>query len=215
MRRLQAHPDASARGAGGVNHCPYDGEVPGSDRTDAVAVMTDGIVRLRPVVRGDVAALVEAVRSSLDLLWPWMFWATGDYGTDHANGFVDAVEKGQEHAFVIAGRGDRLLGLCDLNKFDEPHRTANLGYGLRADATGAGLATRAARLVIVHGFDALALERIEVVMSVHNDRSRRVPERLGLISEGIRGRALRIGDEQHDAHVFAAFRDDLARLCDG
>lgn len=179
-----------------------------------MAELTDGIVTLRPIVRRDVDALVDAVRGSLDLLWPWMFWATSDYGSDHANVFLDVVEQGREPSFVVVGDDDRFQGLCGFNRLVEPHRTAGLGYWLRAGETGAGRATRAARLVIVHGLRELALERIEVVMSVHNDRSRRVPERLGLTSEGIRGRALRIGDEQHDAHVFAAFRDDLPRLCD-
>ncbi|MDP8929607.1 MAG: GNAT family N-acetyltransferase [Actinomycetota bacterium] len=49
-------------------------------------------------------------------------------------------------------------------------------------------------------------------MSVANAASRRVAERLGLTCEGIRRRALRIADEQHDAHVFVAFPEDLARL---
>ena len=186
--------------------------MPAGETTGQGPILTDGVLVLRRPVRSDADALVEAVRSSHELLWPWLRWASADYGPEHANGFLDEVEQGNERAFAIFDPSARLQGLCGLNQVDVNHRTANLGYWLRAGATGAGRATRATRLVLDHGLQELSLERIEVVMSVHNTRSRRVPERLGLTHEGIRRRALRIGDEQHDAHVFAAFREDLPRL---
>ena len=176
------------------------------------ATLTDGEIVLRPPTRYDAGAIVEAVRSSLDHLRPWMFWAHAHYGSADAAAFLHAVEEGHELAFLVLDRKGGLHGMCSLNDLKDIHRTANLGYWLRRSATGAGTATRAARLCLIHGLRDLRLERIEVVMSVANPPSRRVAERLGLAYEGTRRRALRIGDEQHDAHVFAATRDDLELL---
>ncbi len=185
-------------------------------RADAPAssgLMVDGDLVLRPVVRDDAADILRAVRSSLDHLRPWMQWAIGDVDRDDVDHFIDQVEAGSEHSFAIRERdGGRFLGTCALNHVDPHHRTANLGFWLRSGATGTGVATRAARMVLVHGLTTMGLERIEVIISVANGPSLRVARRLGLTAEGDRRSALRIGDERHDARAFVAFSDDLPRL---
>ena len=66
-----------------------------------------------------------------------------------------------------------------------------IGWRLRRDAWGAGLATEAARAVLDHGFITLRLP--EVVADIHpeNARSIRVAEKIGLI---LRGRRLHHGE---------------------
>ena len=158
-------------------------------------------------------SLVAAVRESPAHLTPWMFWATEDYGQREAQSFIDLVASGSEHAFAISDREDRTFhGLCSLNRVDESNRTANLGYWLRATSTARGLATRAARRLLVHALEDLELERVEVTMSEANTSSVAVAQRLGLTEEERRSRATHVGDQQHDARVFAAFPSDLERL---
>ncbi len=153
--------------------------------------------------------MAEAFWAAYDDLAPWMPWATPDWSPEP---FLEAVAAGTERAFLIRDASDRVQGTCGMNDLDPADRTANLGYWRAPWAAGQGYATRATRLVLVHGLRDLELERIEIVMSVENEPSRRVPERLGLSYEGIRHRALHVHGQQHDAHVFAAFREDLPRL---
>lgn len=175
--------------------------------------MSLGDLVLRPVVRADASDILHAVRTSLDHLRPWMQWASGDVDRHDVDRFIDQVEAGNEHSFAIRDRdGGTFLGTCALNRVDRHHRTANLGFWLRSGATGRGVATRAARMVLIHGLTTMGLERIEVIVSVANAPSLRVARRLGLATEGDRHSALRIGDERHDARAFVAFSDDLPRL---
>jgi ribosomal-protein-serine acetyltransferase len=179
----------------------------------AGTLVADEDVELRPVTEALKPSLVEAVIESHAHLSPWMFWAKEDYDLQDAGFFVDMVASGAERAYAITNRaGGCFHGLCSLNRVDELNRTANLGYWLRATSTGRGLATRAARALLVHAFEHLQMERVEIVTSPANAASVRLAQRLGLHEEGLRGRAIRLRDAQHDARVFAAFVSDLERL---
>lgn len=137
----------------------------------------------------------------------------GDYGPQDAQVFIDLVASGYERAYAISSPDDGgFHGICSLNRVDETNRTANLGYWLRATSTDRGLATRVARRLLVHALEDLEIERVEIAMSPANTASVGVVQRLGLAEEGLRRRAIRVGDEQHDVRVFAAFLSDLERI---
>ena len=83
------------------------------------------------------------------------------------------------------------LGWSLLMPLDAVGPEIEIGWRLRRDAWGAGLATEAARAVFDHGFMTLGLP--EVVADIHpeNARSIRVAEKIGLI---LRGRRLHHGE---------------------
>jgi len=176
-------------------------------------MLSDGTITLRIPTREDTHLLIDAVHASHAELAPWLPWASADYGTEDAHTFLDLVAQGSEQAFFIFDADGTMGGVCGLNAIDPTHRTANLGYWLRTDATGKGLATRATRLVALWGLAELDLRRIEVIASVENRASCQVAERAGFVPEGIRRAALRMGDgSQHDLSVYAVTREDLPWL---
>jgi RimJ/RimL family protein N-acetyltransferase len=170
--------------------------------------LTDGIVELRAPRRTDAQELANAIRASLPELIPWMAWAHPDYSEVESAEWVRraarAFADGVEFQFVArAVASDEVLGTIGLNAMDRLNRWANLGYWLRSDHVGRGLATRAATLVAGFGFSELGLGRIEILAAVGNVRSQGVAERLGALREGILRRRLRVGDEVQDAVVFS------------
>lgn len=87
--------------------------------------------------------------------------------------------------WLIAERGDAVIGTCTLFHFDARHRSAEIGYALRSDRWGAGLAHEAATLAIDWAFRALALHRIDADIDPRNAASRKLLERLGFVSAGV------------------------------
>lgn len=87
------------------------------------------------------------------------------------------------HWLVADRRGDDAIGSCSLFRFDARHRRAEVGYALRSDRWGRGLATEAVALALDWGFRTLALHRIEAGIDPRNDASRRLLERLGFRRE--------------------------------
>ena len=170
--------------------------------------LTDGIVELRAPRRTDAPELYAAVRASLPELLPWMAWAHPGYSevesTEWVRRAARAFAEGLEFQFVArAVDSGEVLGTIGLNAIDRLNRWANLGYWLRSDRVGRGLATRAAALVTGFGFSELGLGRIEVLAAVGNLRSQAVAERLGALREGVLRRRLRVGDDVQDAVVFS------------
>src|SRR3954470_15594775 len=114
--------------------------------------LTDGIVELRAPRRTDAPDLFAAVRASLPELLPWMAWAHPGYSevesTEWVRRAARAFAEGLEFQFVArAVDSGEVLGTIGLNAIDRLNRCANLGYWLRSDRVGRGLATRAATLV--------------------------------------------------------------------
>jgi RimJ/RimL family protein N-acetyltransferase len=116
---------------------------------------------------------------------PW------DYSEEAARAWVERQRAKREAGTVLALAievPDRELpvGNVNLNAFNGEGGRAGVGYWLAPDARGRGIVTKAARTMVDYGFEALALERIEIAAVVENRASRAVAERLGAEFEGVR-----------------------------
>ena len=170
--------------------------------------LTDGTVTLRSPDDADAPAVAAAVRATLPELEPWMPWATAAYDEDAALAWIRGEFDPGGHSFVMVSDDGTIVGSSGLNRIDELNRCANLGYWLRTDATGRGWATRATRLLARYGIREVGLHRVEVIMSVENEASRRVAERAGATHEGIMRGGLLLRNRHHDVHLFSFTADD-------
>lgn len=96
---------------------------------------------------------------------------------------MEFTHRDRIHWLVTERRGDAVIGSCSLFRFDARRRLAEIGYALRSDHWGRGLATEAVSLVLDWGFRALALRRVEADIDARNDASRRLLARLGFQRE--------------------------------
>jgi Acetyltransferases, including N-acetylases of ribosomal proteins len=97
-----------------------------------------------------------------------------------------------------------------INRIDRQNRVGNVGYWVRTQATGRGVATTAVRLAARVGFEQAGLRRLEFLVSVENEASQRVAEKVGARREGVLRRRLRVRERVDDAFLYALLPDDLA-----
>lgn len=177
-------------------------------------VLSDGRLQLERVNEGHAEALTAAVQVSLTELAPFMPWASDDYDLSHSMEFINSPAAA--HAFALidpaapvtdAGTAN-VAGVLGINDPSERDRFADIGWWLRTDVTGQGLATVGAQLVANYGFDQLGLHRIEIFMSVENPASRAIAERLGASYEGLLRGRLQLQGRAHDAHLYAMLATD-------
>ena len=109
---------------------------------------------------------------------------------------------------MIAQPDDSVIGTCTLFRFEPRHRRAEIGYALRSDLWGRGLASDALALALNWGFRTLGLHRIEADIDPRNDASRKLLVRLGFISEGVLRQRYFVGDEISDTELFGLLADD-------
>jgi ribosomal-protein-alanine N-acetyltransferase len=105
--------------------------------------------------------------------------------------------------WVVATRArDEVIGTCALFRFEPRHRRAEIGYALRSDHWGRGLACEAVTLALDWGFRTLGLHRIEADIDPRNAGSRKLLERLGFASEGLLRERYFVGGETSDTELF-------------
>lgn len=121
----------------------------------------------------------------------------------------EALEQRQKIGWVIAERRtDVVVGTCTLFHFDGRHRRAEIGYALRSDHWGRGLAGEAVSLALDWCFRTLDLHRVEADIDPRNMPSRRLLARLGFASEGVMRERFFIGDEATDSEIFGLLAGD-------
>ena len=177
------------------------------------AVASRSGVRIRPYRDDDVSPLYEAVQGSIKALSAWLVWAQGGYTRSDAEAWVasraQAWATGDAYSFVVEGAADgRFLGGVGLNQVHDAPPMANLGYWVRTDATGNGIATTAARLAARFGFEGLGLQRIEITVPIGHRASARVAEKLGARREGVLRHRLRLHGTPAGAVLFGLLPSD-------
>ena len=109
---------------------------------------------------------------------------------DFERTWADRYRRGRaEHSamnFAIEDAGDgTFLGVAVAPHLDHDERTAELGYVLDTEARGRGVATEALRLLTVWAFEEQDMIRLQLLISVSNDASKRVAQRCGYRFEGV------------------------------
>jgi RimJ/RimL family protein N-acetyltransferase len=170
----------------------------------AVVLLGGARVSLREHVPDDLAAVLGySADETVARYVPW------EPNTDQAaraflDGAIAAAEQtpriSYELAIVERATG-LLIGAARIGIESLLHKRADIGYVLRRDRWGEGLATETARLLLGFGFDQLGMHRIWATSHPENVASARVLEKIGMSYEG------RIRD-----HLFVkgAWRDSLA-----
>ena len=100
-----------------------------------------------------------------------------------------------------------LVGEVVLNEFEGDTRAMNFRTLIGPTGRGKGLGTEAARLIIGYGFDNLGLHRISLDVYAFNPRARRVYEKVGFVTEGVKRDAF-IFDGEYTDEVWMSILED-------
>ena len=122
---------------------------------------------------------------------------------------LDAFEQRTLLNWMVTTRDDDgVIGTCTVFRIDPRHRHAEIGYALRSDHWGRGIAGEAVALVLDWAFRRLDLQRIEADIDPRNDGSRQLLARLGFSSEGVMRQRFFVGDEATDSEIFGLLATD-------
>lgn len=175
---------------------------------DAPPLLQGPRIRLRPL-RGDDVDALHALFSDPGVTRYWSFqaWSRRAQAEQYLAERL-ALQPPAVHGWAIAAEGDVLVGTLTLFVLDGPPRRGEIGYALRSDRQGLGLASEALRLAIGFAFDALDLGRIEADVDPRNLASWRLLERLGFRREALLHDRCRAGNEVGDAAIYRLQRQD-------
>jgi RimJ/RimL family protein N-acetyltransferase len=166
----------------------------------------------------DAAALAATIASAQPELRRWL---PGFEQLPSAADCLAGIRQGEarwalREAFqlgLFARDSGALLGDLRLRPTDWGVPAFDIAYWLDPAATGRGYAAEAVRLLVALAFERLAAQRLVICCDQKNQRSSRVPERLGFVLEGCLRNQARGGDgELFDMLVYALTPADFARV---
>jgi len=176
--------------------------------------MSDGVVCLRPLLKRDAKELTQAVQKSIPELMPWMSWCHQGYSEKDAMQWLNTLpsgwDKGTDFSFAITDIADgQIVGGCGLSFVNSLFKFGNVGYWVRSDRTGEGIASRSALLVARFAFEKVGLVRAEIVVAMDNQASTRVAEKVGATREGVLRNRLVVRGNVFDAAMYSLTPGDF------
>jgi [ribosomal protein S5]-alanine N-acetyltransferase len=173
------------------------------------------MIRIRLASLDDAAALSSLYQANWPHLAPFEPVRDDDFLTveGQRKRMAEAVaghQAGTGYRYVIL-EDDTIVGMISLVPIERgPLQSANLGYWLDQAATGRGIATQAAALVMEIAFGELGLHRLQAGTLLDNYRSQRVLERSGFEKIGVARKLLFIAGKWQDHLLFQRLADDPA-----
>ena len=167
-------------------------------------------LRLVPKKEEHTAATWHAVQRSLPELRRFMAWAdtaTPITTAEHLRAAESDWTEWSGWDWVMF-LGDEVAGSIGLSRYEAMWQSCDLGYWVRSDFAGQGLATEAGHAAIEFAFDVVALHRLELVAAVENTASNRVAEKLGFRFEGVKRQGLLVNGRGLDARLYGFLSTD-------
>jgi RimJ/RimL family protein N-acetyltransferase len=166
----------------------------------------------------DAPLLKDAVDRSLEHLRPWMPWAPDepeplDDVYERLRTFRAQYDRDENWIMGVFSPDDaRCLGGTGLHPSQEGEGGIEIGYFVVADEIGRGYATELAAVLTRVAFDCFARDRVVIRVDPANERSGRVPAKLGYTKEATLRRRLpdRDGTDFLDVDIWTMFRADVA-----
>lgn len=164
--------------------------------------LEDGEILLRPPREDDIPAIVDACQDPEVTRWTRV---PSPYTEEDARAFVAGTTDGG--FAVVDRRTGELLGMIGVHDIGDS--VGQIGYWVKREARGRGVATRALRLVSEWAFDALELARLQLITEPENLASQRVAEKAGFQREGLLRAFAELKGRRPDFYMYSLLAGDV------
>ena len=151
---------------------------------------------------------LDISRKNLRKFLPWVDYNTNE---EHSLRFIEMMTRKTEEQEALAlgiWYENNCCGVIDLHNWEHQIQKAEIGYWLGAAFQGKGIATAAAKALISFAFTKLKLNKIEIRFVMQNEKSGRIPIRLGFSKEGILRDSAKLHGQFVDMVVMGILRED-------
>jgi len=180
------------------------------DASPAIPTLTSGRVILRPLRPADASDILRVFSDPVAM----RYWSSPPMSSPvEATRLIEEIQARQAQGgffqWGVAQSGsDSVVGTCTLFQIVREHQRAEVGFILRSDLWGQGLAREAVAVMIAHAFDTLGLHRLEADTDPRNERCLKLLTRLGFREEGRLRERWHVGGEVQDSVLLGLLREE-------
>ena len=131
-----------------------------------------------------------------------------------ANRIVKKNEEPWLSIFIFDKINEQFIGATGYHNIDWDIPRLEIGYWIRSSYSHQGFMTEAVNALTQYAFKQLHVKRIAITCDVDNERSKKIPERLGFYLEGtLKFNRLKANGTISDTLIFARYNlDDLPNI---
>jgi len=159
---------------------------------------------------GDGKAVFDAIQASIDELKPWMPFAHKEQSEEETeinirDSYTKFIKREDLRLLIFHMDTGDFIASSGLHRINWSVPKFEIGYWIDTRYSGKGYITEAVQGISKFAFSKLKARRIEIRCDSKNDKSRKVPERLGFTLEGIlKNNAISAdGKELRDTCIYA------------
>lgn len=151
-------------------------------------MQVDSEIELKKLEISDAEIIFQTIDSEREYLREWLPFVDETNKVEDTIAFIESVLKNakekKEFTYKILYNGTfcGLIGFRDT--VVEDHKT-EIGYWLSEKYQRKGIITKACSSLIEYAFNELKMHRIQIRIATGNEKSMKIPEKLGFKKEGI------------------------------
>jgi len=168
-------------------------------------------INLEPTSEKHAESMFQAINTNRDHLSRFLPWVenmkTITDVKEYIKNSVAQTEEKKEVSFLIVSEIS-VIGRIGIHNINSQNKNASIGYWLIKEAQGKGIISKATRSLITYAFQTLGLNRMEIRAATDNQRSRSVPEMLGMLKEGTLREAELVNGKFLDLEVYSVLSSE-------
>ncbi|OZM57331.1 GNAT family N-acetyltransferase [Lottiidibacillus patelloidae] len=146
-------------------------------------------LKIRMPLPGDGAYVYDAVIESIEELKVWLPFANGEQTKEKSEisvrqSYSNFILRSDLRMHIFHKENGNFIGSTGLHRMDWQVRKFEIGYWIRTSEAQKGYMIEAIRGLTQFAFDQLAANRVEIRCDEQNERSKKIPEKLGYMLEG-------------------------------
>ncbi|TMU86683.1 GNAT family N-acetyltransferase [Bacillus sp. BHET2] len=145
---------------------------------------------IRPCMPGDGPDVYTAISESRNDLKPWLPFARKEITLEDVESgiresYATFIRRTDIRLHIYLKQSDEFVGSTGFHRIDWDVPKVEIGYWLHTKHTKKGYIVEAVEALTNFAFNHLSCQRIEIRCDERNTSSRKVPEKLGFVQEGI------------------------------
>lgn len=142
---------------------------------------------LRLLTLSDTQSIFDIIDSQRDYLREWLPFVDQTHRVEDTQKAIEMLidpELSLNRQFIII-YNDILIGMVGFKDTQKTTRKTEIGYWMSQEYQGRGIMTSVVTKLLEYAFLVMNMNRVIIKVAVANQKSRRIPERIGFVQEGI------------------------------
>ena len=165
-------------------------------------------IQLIPLCLDDVSDIFRTLDSEREYMREWLPFVDHTHQEEDTAKAITHLTQSSSEQFTIRYMGI-FVGLIGFKDYDEANRKIEIGYWLSQYQQGKGIMIRSVEALLGYAFGQLEVNRVQIKVAVGNNKSNRIPRKLGFTFEGVeRDGELLVDNKFTDINVYSLLKKE-------